>query len=148
MLSLTDTAKSFYAAFIAGDLRAIRAMVTEDVIWEYEAPATLATSGIRRSPDGVAEFFSAVAGQSSDLTLQMTEFLETGDAVAAFGRYQATAKSTGIRVDSPLGQYFQFRDGKIARFVLLSNTGAMAEAIGGRPACWSPASENKRLISD
>lgn len=146
MANLTDTVKSLYAAFAQGNIAAIRGMMTEDVSWEYEAPSALATSGIWRSPSGVAEFFSAVASQSSDLNLQMTEFLATGDTVAAFGRYQATVKATGIRIDSPLAQYFQFRDGKIARFVQLSNTGAMLEAIHAPAA--SSADENKKLITE
>ena len=154
MPNLIDTVKSLYTAFARGDIAAVLEMMADDVSWEYEGPAELPTSGIRRSPKGVAEFFSAAAAQSSDLKLEMTEFFSTDDAVAAFGRYRATVKATtGIRVDSPLAHYFKFRDGKISRFVQLSNTGAMVEAIHGRTASKSPAdaaqvSENKRLIND
>jgi ketosteroid isomerase-like protein len=58
----------------------------------------------------------------------MTEFLASGDAVAVFGRYSATVRATGVRVDTPVGHYFKFRDGKIVRYVNLINTAAFVEA--------------------
>ncbi len=105
-------------------------MVT--VSWEYEATPEVLASGIRRSPEEVAEYFSALGRQSTDHHLEMTEFLETDDAVAAFGRYQGTIQSSGVRVDTPLAHYFQFRDGKVIRHVQLTNTAATLEAIRGR----------------
>jgi ketosteroid isomerase-like protein len=63
----------------------------------------------------------------------MTEFLSSDDAVAAFGRFQATIKSSGIRVDSPLAHFFKFRDGRVMRLVQLGNTAATLEAIRDRP---------------
>jgi ketosteroid isomerase-like protein len=64
----------------------------------------------------------------------MTEFLQTGDSVATFGRYQATVKASGIRVDTPVGHLFKFRDGKIVRYINLVNTGAFIEAVKGATA--------------
>ena len=57
----------------------------------------------------------------------MTEFFSTSDAVAAFGRYQATVK-TGIRIDTPVAHYFKFRDGKVSRYVNFINSAAFVEA--------------------
>jgi ketosteroid isomerase-like protein len=64
----------------------------------------------------------------------MTEFLESDNAVAAFGRYQGTVQASGIRVDTPLAHYFMFREGKVIRHIQLSNTAAFLEAIRGRAA--------------
>ena len=55
-------------------------------------------------------------------------FLESSDTVAAFGRYAATGKATGVRVDPP-----QFRDGKVVRYVNFVNTGGVCpgdESVG------------------
>jgi uncharacterized protein len=138
MSDLIAKVKDIYAAFGRGDIAAILAGLTDDVSWEYEAPAEILTAGIRRGRQGAAQFFSAVAAQSLDPKVEMTEFLSNDDAVAAFGRYQMTIKSSGIRVDTPLAQYFKFRDGKIARVVQLSNSGAVLEAIRGRAAGATP----------
>ena len=51
-------------------------------------------------------------------------FLESSDTVAAFGRYAATGKATGVRGDPP-----QFRDGKVVRYVNFVNTGAFVQAM-------------------
>lgn len=134
MSDLISKVKEFYAAFSQGDIAAILAHVADDVSWEYEAPPEIFSSGIRRSPEEVAGFFSAIAAQSVDHDLEMTDFVASEDTVAAFGRYRGTVKSTGIRVDSPLAHYFKFRDGKVVRFVQLSNTAATLEAIRGHAA--------------
>jgi ketosteroid isomerase-like protein len=134
MSDLINKVKEFYAAFSRGDIETILASVADDVSWEYEAPPELLSAGIRRSRKQVAEYFSALATQSVDHNLEMTEFFATDDAVAAFGRYQGTVQPSGVRVDTPLAHYFKFHDGKVIRHIQLSNTGATLEAIRGRAA--------------
>ncbi len=138
MSDLIDKVKEFYAAFSRGDINTILASVADDVSWEFEAPSELSSSGIRRSRKEVAEYFSALSTQSVDHHLEMTEFFSTGDAVAAFGRYQGTVMPSGIRVDTPLAHYFKFKDDKVIRHVQLSNTGATLQAIRGRGAGANP----------
>ena len=52
----------------------------------------------------------------------MLNWVADGDSVAVFGRYQCTLKNKGKRVDTPLGHLFQFRDGKVVRYVNLLDT--------------------------
>jgi len=128
MSDLISKIKEIYAAFGRGDIATILASLTDDVRWEFEAPAELSWSGIRRSPQEVEGFFSGIAAEHAEPKLEMTEFFSTDDAVAAFGRYQATVKATGIRVDTPVAHYFKFRDGKIVRYINVINSGAFVEA--------------------
>jgi len=129
MSDLVARIKELYAAFGRGDIATILGSVTDDVSWEFEAPAALSWSGIRRGPKEAAGFFAGLAAEQSDAKLEMTEFFSTGDAVAAFGRYQATVRATGVRVDTPVAHYFKFRDGKIARYINVINNGAFLEAM-------------------
>jgi ketosteroid isomerase-like protein len=138
MPDLVSKVKELYAAFGRGDVAAIVANVADDVSWEFEAPPELLSSGIRRSPKEVAEYFMALASQSVDPNLQMTDFFSSDDAVAAFGRFQGTVVPSGIRVDTPVAHYFKFRDGKIVRHIQITNTGASLEAIRGRAAGATP----------
>ncbi len=85
--------------------------------------------GIRKGRDEAMGFFAGIAAEHGDPKLEMTEFLESSDAVAAFGRYEATVKATGVRVDTPVGHLFKFRDGKVVRYVNLVNTGALVDAM-------------------
>jgi ketosteroid isomerase-like protein len=120
--------KEIYAAFGRGDIEAILGSMTEDVSWEFEAPAEISWGGIRRGPAEAAGFFAAIAAEHIDPVLTMTEFFGSDDAVAVFGRYEATLRKTGVRVSTPVAHYFKFRDGKIARYMNLINTGAFVEA--------------------
>jgi ketosteroid isomerase-like protein len=134
MSDLVSQVKDFYTAFSSGDVGFILASVADDVSWEFEGVADILSCGIRHGRKEVAEYFATIANQNADQNLQMTEFLSSDDAVAAFGRYQGTVKSSGIRVDTPLAHYFKFREGKVIRHVQYSNTAATLEAIRGRAA--------------
>jgi len=128
MSDLIQKIKDIYAAFGRGDIATILASMTDDVSWEFEAPAALSWSGVRHTPGEAAGFFSGLAAEQSDPHLEMTEFFSSDNAVAAFGRYQATVRATGIRVDTPVAHYFQFRDGKIARYINVINSAAFVDA--------------------
>ena len=127
-MSNLETIKDIYAAYGRGDLPFILSKLADDVSWEAELPAILAFGGIRKGIEGTKGFFAALMEEYSDPKLDMNEFAASGDAVAAFGRYQATDKATGIRVDSPVAHLFKFRDGKIVRYVNVVNSAAFVEA--------------------
>ncbi len=128
MSDLVGKIKEIYSAFGRGDIAAILENATDDVSWEFEAPAVLTWGGLRHGKAEAAGFFSALAAEQSDPVLKMTEFFASGDAVAAFGRYDATVRATGTRVSTPVAHYFKFRDGKIARYINIINTAAFVEA--------------------
>jgi ketosteroid isomerase-like protein len=132
MSDLIAKIKEIYAAFGRGDIAAIIACMADDVSWEFEAPPEISWAGIRRGPKEASGFFTGIANEHADPRLEMTEFLASGDAVAVFGRYAATVRATGVRVDTPVGHYFKFRDGKIVRYVNFVNTGAFLEAARAR----------------
>ena len=115
MSDLIAKIKDIYAAFGRGDIATILGSLTHDISWEFEAPREFSWSGIRHSPQEAAGFFAGIAAEHSNPSLEMTEFFSTDHAVAAFGRYQATIKATGVRVDTPVAHYFKFRGDKIAR---------------------------------
>ncbi|HUQ92276.1 MAG TPA: nuclear transport factor 2 family protein [Bryobacteraceae bacterium] len=121
--------KELYAAFSRGDIQAILARVDQDVVWEMEAPPIISFGGIRRGIAETAGFFEGLAKDHTGPQLDMTEFLESGDAVAAFGRYEATMRISGKLVNSPVAHYFKFRDGKIVRYQNFVNTAAFVEAM-------------------
>ena len=130
-----ETVKNMYAAFSRGDAAVILSHMAENVSWEFEAPAELTWSGIRRGPQEAAGFFAGIAQQHANPVLEMTEFIASGDAVAAFGRYQATDKSSGIRVDTPVAHYFKFDSaGKVVRYQNFANSGAFVAAMQAAPA--------------
>jgi uncharacterized protein len=128
MSDLVSKIKEIYAAFGRGDIEAIMSNVTDDVRWDFEAPKELSWGGNRKGKAEAMGFFTALAAEQSDPVLKMTEFFATPDAVAAFGRYDATVRATGVRVGVPVAHYFKFRDGKISHYINITNTAAFVEA--------------------
>jgi ketosteroid isomerase-like protein len=83
-------------------------------------------------PDGKAEaqgFFEGLNNDFTDHQLTITDYVGSGDTVMTLGRYTATAKASGKKVDTPTAHYWKFRDGKVVRYVGLSNTAAAIEAL-------------------
>jgi len=103
--------------------------VADDCVWSMEAPAAISWGGIRRGPAEIMGFFTGIAGSGSDHNLEMTTFIPSGDEVAVFGRYQSTMNGTGKRVDTPVGHYFRFRDGKVVEYLNFVNTAAFTAAM-------------------
>jgi len=128
MANLTQLVKDMYAAFGRGDIPAIMSHVADDVSWEAEGPAEMVFTGIRHGAQETLGFFQGIAQEHGDPNLQMAEFIESGDSVAVFGRYQATVKKTGRRVDTPLAHLWKFRNGKVVRYVNFVDTAAFVEA--------------------
>ena len=136
MSDLIQSVKDMYAAFGRGDIAAILARVAPDVSWELEAPAEISFAGIRRGPEQVKGFFQALANDHADPKLEISDYFSSADGVATFGRYKCTIKKTGKYVDAPIAHLFKFRDGKVIRFVDLTDTAAYLEAARSSAASW------------
>lgn len=120
--------QDIYAAYVRGDIASILNQLAADVVWEVEGPPSLSFTGIRRGVQETTGFFEALGRDYSDHSIAMTDFVASGDAVVAFGRYEATAKATGKRASTPLAHYWTFRNGKVARYVNYLDTAAFVEA--------------------
>jgi ketosteroid isomerase-like protein len=130
MSSPIEIVKQMYAAFGRGDIAGVMAHIADDVEWSAEGPAELVFTGVRHGKQETAGFFAGIAQEHVDPKLEMTDFVAQGDSVAAFGRYDATLRTTGVRVSSPVGHLFKFRDGKVVHYTNMLNTAAFLTALG------------------
>jgi ketosteroid isomerase-like protein len=126
--------QKMYAAFERGDVQTILDNLASDVEWTMEGPAIVPFTGKRTGPAQVLGFFQALATTQSDMKLTTEAIVAQGDIVATLGRYAGTVKATGKKFDTAVGHFFTIRDGKIARFVDLGDTAAMAEAYVAKSA--------------
>src|ERR1035438_3349602 len=110
MADTTATVQELYAAFRRGDLQAILASLADDVVWESEGPAIIASSGTRHGRAEAQGFFEALAGDFSDQQLTITDYVASGDTVMTLGRYSATTNATGKRIDTPIAHYWRIRN--------------------------------------
>ena len=117
-----------YDAFRRGDLAAILSTLDPQADLSYEAPASIPWAGQFRGSDGWTKFFQAIGGALDAITLTMEPFAAQGEHVAVAGRYQATVRKTGKRIDSPLVHLWTVRNGKIVACLELTNTASEVAA--------------------
>ena len=129
MSNVVSTVQEIYSAFGRGDAPAILARLADDVVWETEGPAIISFTGTRHGITETKGFFEAIGKDHETPMLNMSDFVASGDTVAAIGRYEATMKATGKRVNTPVAHYWKFRDGKIARYSGFINSAAFVEAL-------------------
>ncbi len=129
MADATATVHELYAAFSRGDLAAILAKLSDDVVWESEGPAVISSSGIQSRKSRSPGLFGGLNNDFTDHQLTITDYVGAGDTVMTLGRYTATAKASRRKLDTPIAHCWKFRDGKVVRYIGLSNPAAAIEAL-------------------
>ncbi|HZU26281.1 MAG TPA: nuclear transport factor 2 family protein [Bryobacteraceae bacterium] len=125
---------SLYEAFRRGDIPAILNTLDPQVSWKVEGPASIPYSGVTRGLEGPKQFFATIGSTTDQISLDMAPFAAQGDNVVTAGRYQARVIATGRRFDVPLVHLFTIRNGKVVRYVNMSDSGTVAEAYAATAA--------------
>ncbi|MFZ3201378.1 MAG: nuclear transport factor 2 family protein [Candidatus Acidiferrales bacterium] len=125
MSALTDSVQEMYTAFAESKAQSILPKLDENLEWELETSAGAASSG--KGLSKIGKFFESIAEDYNKPELKMSRIVASTDKVAAFGHYTATVKATGRAVKTPVAHFFEFKDGKVTRFVGVLNAGALAE---------------------
>jgi ketosteroid isomerase-like protein len=123
-----------YAAFGTGDVQTILDNVSPDAEWINHGPATIPYAGSRKGHVQIREFFEAIGQSTIGAKVTTTDFVAHGDSVVSFGRYTATVRDTGAKIDSPVAQLFTVRNGKVVRWEGFSDTAHIESAHKGRAA--------------
>ena len=120
--------KAMYDAFGRGDVPAILGELAPDVSWEFEGPSQIPYTGMRHGVEQVVGFFEAIAASEQDQKLVMNQFTVDGNSVVSLGRYNGVVKATGKFFTTPVAHVWEFRDGKVTRWINYVNTAAWLEA--------------------
>lgn len=123
--------EDIYAAYAKGDSQFILDHVTDDVDWRNEGPESIPYAGIFKGRKDVQRFFQALANTVDNGRVTAEEWIAQGDKVVSTGRFTATVKATGKRIDVPIAHVFTVRNGKIARWLGYADTARVAEAYTG-----------------
>jgi ketosteroid isomerase-like protein len=124
----TALVQKLYDSFGKGDLQTILNSLAEDVEWTLEGPEIIPFAGKRKGVAEVTKFFEALATTVKESKLTTEQFVAQGDVVATLGRFAGTVKATGKSLEAPVAHFFTIRNGKVSRFVDLTNTAAIAAA--------------------
>jgi len=120
--------KKMYAAFSSGDVQTILDSISDDAEWVNYGPSTIPYSGSWRGRSQVGEFFQAMGASITGGKVLPDVVIADGDTVIATGRYTATVRDNGAEIDVPIAHVFTVRNGKVSKWVGLSDTAKVAEA--------------------
>jgi ketosteroid isomerase-like protein len=124
----TELIRKTYAAFNAGDLQTILTYVADGARFNNQGPAVVPYAGLYNGKEEIVRFFQAIAESTEGGEVVAESFVAQGDRVIAVGRYRATVRSTGSKIDSPIAHDFTVRDGKVVRWEGYSDTAMVAAA--------------------
>ncbi|XWN29794.1 MAG: nuclear transport factor 2 family protein [Devosia sp.] len=128
-----DTVMAFMTAMGGGDMDAMGALMSDDMIWHNEGDTTLPWIGETR---GKAAIFGFLGVFSSNLRTKMwenTDAFASGDTVAVFGRMNAIAtkssQETGV---FSFALRAKVHDGQVVLWHWYEDSFAVAQAYHGR----------------
>jgi uncharacterized protein len=113
MADNTEVINEAYAAFAAGNISALLALMSDDVEWE--CPRPLPTAGSYHGPDGVGEFFAGIARDWPELNIGIDDMVASGDNVVGVGHGEGKLTS-GQAASYGFTHVFTLADGKVVRF--------------------------------
>lgn len=122
-----DTIKALYAAFGAGDPKAIFALLAPDVEWA--APGAAPWCGEGRGLEHVQRFFQTFGTTATLKTFEPQTFFAAGDQVVVLGHEEGTSNVTGRSWKSHFAHVFTVAGGRITAHRELIDTLAIAEAF-------------------
>jgi uncharacterized protein len=109
--------KGLYAAFDRGDMTAVLAAVSPNVVWTYYGPNyAIPFAGEFHGRDGVAYFFQLAEDATKDIQAGQSEYFVSGDHVFVRGWEECTVRSTGSHYKVNNVHVFTVVDGQITRF--------------------------------
>ena len=125
-----EVAKRVIDAFNRRDVDAIFECVARDVEWFPAMPVT-SSGGALRGRGGIESYVREVSDTWEEYRVAAQDFRDLGDdQVLVLSRVEGRGAGSGGLVDAPMGQIFDFRDGKISRVRTYLDHAEALQAVG------------------
>ncbi len=124
-----NTVKRLYAAFGAGDLPGLLAVIDAGVTWAIRGAAPW--SGEGHGHEHVERFFQKLGTTAALKTFEPRSFVSEGDEVVVMGYEEGTARATGRDWKTHFTHQFTVKDGKVTSHREYVDTQAIADAFRG-----------------
>ena len=126
-----EIVQSLYAAFDAGDIDAVVALLADDIVWNEAENNKLADRNPYVGPQAVVEgVFARLMEDFEGFAVEIGRFVAEGEVVVMVGRYSATARATGEGMNPQVVHIWTVRGGRIAAYQQHVDTLALARALG------------------
>jgi uncharacterized protein len=126
-----QASKDAYAAFGRGDLPAVMQSVADEVEWIVPGTADVPTAGTYRGKQAVQEWFGTVAQTVEFERFEPYEFIAQGDKVVVLVNIVGRVRQTNRTYTSEDAHLSTYRDGKLVRFQVFTDTATTAAAFRG-----------------
>jgi ketosteroid isomerase-like protein len=115
-------------AFNRRDLDHLEARSTPDMEWETAMGAIEAE--VFKGFDGAETYIERLGDAWGEFQTIAEDVRDVGERVLMLGRIVGRGKGSGVGVEMPLGQVFDFRDGKVCRIRSYLDHGEALRALG------------------
>lgn len=127
-----QTIRYLYEAFARRDAERVVALFDPQIEWTSAENFIYADYSPYVGTKAVAQLlFGRLLLDWDGFEMLPLEVLGSGEIVIANGRFRGTFRANGARVDAQFVQVFQFRDGKIAKCQMYTDTAQFKEAVSG-----------------
>jgi ketosteroid isomerase-like protein len=126
----TQTVRSFYDAFHRQDTQRFAELLDPQIEWTSAENFIYSDHSPYVGIDAVLKLiFGRLPADWDDFSISAGEILGGGDLVIASGRFQGTFKANGASIDAQIVQVFQFKDGKVLKCQMYTDTAQFKESI-------------------
>ncbi len=130
MHDYTQTVRSFYEAFVHRDPQLFAAVLDPQIEWTSAENFVYADHSPYVGVDAVLKLiFERLPADWEHFTVSAGEILGGGELVIANGRFRGRFRANGASIDAQFVQVFQFKDGKVARCQMYTDTAKFKESI-------------------
>jgi ketosteroid isomerase-like protein len=105
-----------------------RELLAEDVEWVN--PHDAVEPGTRTGPEGFNGAIDSVFATWDDVRFDVERVIGNGDDIVALGLLRGHVHAAGMEVDSPHGQVWTFRDGRVLRMRWFNSHRETLDAVG------------------
>jgi ketosteroid isomerase-like protein len=126
----TQTVRSFYVAFARRDAQLFTELLDPQIEWTSAENFLYADQSPYVGIDAVLKLiFERLPADWDDFSMSAGEVLGGSDLVIANGRFLGRFKANGASINAQFVQVFQFKDGKIAKCQMYTDTAQFKESI-------------------
>jgi hypothetical protein len=124
--------QTIYGAFNNGDIQTLLANLAPGAEWVNYGPTAVPYCGVFTGR--IEDFFKAIGTTTTSGHVAIDQYIASGDIVVTRGRYTATVRNTGSKIDAPIAHFFTVRDGKVTSWNGYSDSAAVLAAHTGQSA--------------
>jgi ketosteroid isomerase-like protein len=129
MKSNTEIVQGIYAAFGAGNLPAILAVQSEDVVWAFPGAPDVPYAGEYHGKEGVAAFFQRLLSTAAFDAFSVEGMVADGDSVVVFGGETVRCLKSDKSAKNEWAMHWKLTHGIVNQMTSYEDTAALARVF-------------------